>query len=485
MKAALILGTQLLEEHPAYGDDEIDEYFFVESDALFRRLPYHQHKIVLILASMRHEARRLTEAGRTVRYVRLAEEASFADGVGRLVRAHDADGLAWMSAADRGVDGRLHRLAARLGLRTRVYDDALFFTPGDLLDGWFAEHPTALMEDFYRWQRRRTGLLMDGDEPVGGRWNFDADNRHPLPRGGIDVPESPVVAPDEITAEVIEEVATRFADHPGDAHTFWLPVTHAAARSVLDAFVTERLGLFGRYEDAMAADEPFLFHSVLSPALNIGLVTADEVVTAVVAAEGAPLASVEGYVRQVIGWREYMRGMYRSRPELAHAKHFRHRRALEPWWYSGRDVPDDLPEPVRRVLERVHEWGYAHHIERLMVLGNWFLLQGYAPREVNRWFLSLFVDAYDWVMVPNVMGMSQYADGGVVATKPYVSGGAYLQKMGRWWPSAAAAKDSVFTEAYWDFLETNEHRLDDNPRLFRPLAQMRARRDTREESQTS
>ncbi|GMA29487.1 cryptochrome/photolyase family protein [Arenivirga flava] len=475
--AALILATQLFERHPALDDPDIDEILVVESAARFEKLPYHQHKIVLLLAGLRQLVARLDADGRTVRVVRLDEELGFAAGVEHLVREHGIDGLAWMSATDRGVDERMRRLCERLGIRSKVYRDALFLTPAELADAWFAEHPTPIMEDFYRWQRRRTGILMHGERPAGGQWNFDHDNREPLPKGGLDVPPLPELEPDAITAAVIDEVAARFADHPGDARDFNLPVTPADARDWLRVFVAERLGDFGRYEDAMAADEPHLFHSVLTPMLNIGLVTVDEVLEAVLDAEDAPINSVEGFVRQVIGWREYMRGMYRAHPFLESVNELELERELEPWWYDLDGVPDDLPVPVRTVLERVHRHGYAHHIERLMVLGNWFLLSGYAPRSVNDWFLALFVDAYEWVMVPNVMGMSQYADGGLVGTKPYVSGGAYLQRMGRWWPNAQAAKDSPFTDAYWAFLERHEERLAENHRMARPLASMRKRRD--------
>lgn len=477
MKAALILGTQLLKRHPALDDAGIDELFLVESAALFDRLPYHQHKIVLVLSAMRHTVDRLEREGRTVRSIRHGEGLSFADGVTRLIERHGADGIAWMRAADRGVDRRIDRIAARAGIRTRGWADRAFLTPEPELDAWFRDHPRARMEDFYRWQRRRTGILMEGEGPAGGRWNYDVDNREPLPKGGLDIPPLPQIEPDEITLKVIEEVRERFPDHPGDAREFWLPVTHEAARAWLDVFVAERLPDFGRFEDAMAADQPVLFHSVLTPSLNLGLLTPHDVVDAVLEASGdVPLPSLEGFVRQVIGWREYMRGMYRAHPELAGANALGLTRELEPWWYTGAGIPDELPIPVRAVLERVLRHGYAHHIERLMVLGNWFLLEGYAPASVNRWFLSLFVDAYEWVMVPNVFGMSQFADGGMVGTKPYVSGGAYLQRMGRWWPSVREAKESAFTEGYWDFLQRHEAALEGNPRLALPLAQMRARR---------
>lgn len=477
MKAALVLATQLFEQHPAFDDPDIDVIFFVESVSAFGRRPYHSHKMVLLLSGMRHAAAAVEARGLRVERIALSEDVGFLEGLRSLVGTHDVDALAWMSATDRGIDKRLGRLCDELGLRTRLYPDGLFLTPTDELDAWFTQHGHARMEDFYRWQRRRTGILMNGTKPEGARWNFDADNRESLPRGGVDVPALPDVTADEITLGAVADIARYFPDAPGDPAQFWLPVTPDGARMWLSDFVAHRLSLFGRYEDAMAENEPFLFHSVISPLINVGLLTVDEVVEAVMAVRGeVPLASLEGFVRQIIGWREYMRGAYRSMPHLMVANHLGHTRQLEPWWYTGRDIPDHVPLPVRTVLERVHRWGYAHHIERLMVLGNWFLLQGYHPREVYDWFSALFVDAYEWVMVPNVQGMSQYADGGVVATKPYISGGAYLQKMGSWWANAGEARDSEFTSAYWRFLETHEPQLEGNLRLSLPLAQMRKRR---------
>jgi deoxyribodipyrimidine photolyase-related protein len=478
MKAALVLATQQFAEHPAYDDDEVDEFFFIESAPRFAKLPYHRHKIVLLISAMRHTAARLEAEGRTVRRITLDDDLGFKAGLERLLNEHRVTELMWMSDPNRPVDERIARICADHDVDTEVLSDGLFLTPEEDVDGWFAEHPTPLMEDFYHWQRRRTGILMDGGKPAGRRWNFDADNRKALPKKGVEIPPLPRIEPDEITRAVIAEVDELFPEHPGTAEDFWLPVTPEDSRDWLDVFVAERLHDFGRYEDAMKADEPFLFHAIISPMLNIGLLTVEEVVAAATRTD-APLASVEGFIRQVIGWREYMRGMYRAHPKLEHVNALHLDKRVEKYWYSGTRMPSDLPIPVRTVLERVHRWGYAHHIERLMVLGNWFLLQGYAPREVNAWFLALFVDAYDWVMVPNVMGMSQFADGGFVATKPYVSGGAYLQKMGSWWPTAQDAKDSIFTDAYWEFLERHEDVLAGNHRLGLALAQMRKRRDAK------
>ncbi|MDF2047802.1 cryptochrome/photolyase family protein [Microbacterium sp. Kw_RZR3] len=478
MRAALILATQQFAEHPVYADDEVEEFFFIESAPRFRKLPYHRHKIVLLISAMRHTAARLEAEGRTVRRITLADDLGFKAGLERLLREHRVTELTWMSDPNRPVDERIAGICADHDVETDVLPDGLFLTPEQEVDAWFAEHPTPLMEDFYHWQRRRTGILMDGGKPAGRRWNFDADNRKPLPKKGVEIPPLPQLEPDDITRTVIAEVDELFPEHPGKAEEFWLPVTPEDSLDWLDVFVAERLHDFGRYEDAMKADEPFLFHAIISPMLNIGLLTVEEVVAAATRTD-APLASVEGFIRQVIGWREYMRGMYRAHPKLEHVNALHLEQRIQKYWYSGERMPSDLPVPVRTVLERVHRWGYAHHIERLMVLGNWFLLQGYAPRQVNAWFLALFVDAYDWVMVPNVMGMSQFADGGFVATKPYVSGGAYLQKMGSWWPSAQDAKDSVFTDAYWEFLERHEDVLAGNHRLGLALAQMRKRRDAK------
>lgn len=479
MKAALILATQQFAEHPSFADDEVEEFFFIESAPRWRKLRYHRHKIVLLTSAMRHTAARLEADGKTVRRIELGDDLTFKAGLERLLNKHRVTELQWMSDPNRPVDDRIAAICAAHDVDTDVLSDGLFLTPEEEVDGWFAEHPTPLMEDFYHWQRRRTGILMDGGKPAGRRWNFDADNRKPLPKKGVEIPPLPQLEPDEITRTVIAEVDELFPDHPGKAEEFWLPVTPEDSRDWLDTFVAERLHDFGRYEDAMKADEPFLFHAIISPMLNSGLLTVEEVVAAATRTD-APLASVEGFIRQVIGWREYMRGMYRAHPKLEHVNALHLEKRVERYWYSGQRMPSDLPIPVRTVLERVHRWGYAHHIERLMVLGNWFLLQGYAPRQVNAWFLALFVDAYDWVMVPNVMGMSQFADGGFVATKPYVSGGAYLQKMGSWWPSAQDAKESVFTDAYWAFLERHEDVLAGNHRLGLALAQMRKRRDAKE-----
>lgn len=224
----------------------------------------------------------------------------------------------------------------------------------------------------------------------------------------------------------------------------------------------------------MKSDEPFLYHSVLSPLLNVGLLTPDECTAAALEAyesNKAPLNSVEGFVRQIIGWREFMYGLYWWRYDEFSGNFFGFDKQLEDWWYSNENVPDEVPEPVKICLDRVHRYGYGHHIERLMVLGNWFLLSGYDPKSVYEWFSAMYVDAYEWVMIPNVLGMSQYADGGMLATKPYVSGGNYLQKMGSWWETQQEAKDSDFTIKYWQFIYDNRAKFANNHRMSLVVSQ--------------
>lgn len=474
----VILGNQLVPDHPALRRHPAATVVMIEADDICRFHCYHKHKLMLVLAGMRHYAASLS---REVDYVEHSPGSRFRTMLADRLQQHGATRLIWMATSDHGPNRSLQQLAQEHDCETVTYPNRQFVTTPEDFKSWMGDAKSPLMENFYRWQRRRLGILMDGTEPEGGRWNFDHDNRHPLPADRPRIPSLPGVRATRHTKAVAQLVDREFADHPGRTDNFWLPTTRAHALRWLDRFIDDRLELFGRYEDAMAADEPFLFHSVLSPLLNLGLLTPDECVEAAVEAyhsRDLPLATIEGFVRQIIGWREFMYGLYHWRPGDFDANFFGFRKELEPWWFTGEGIPDDLPEPVRVCLDRVHEWGYSHHIERLMVFGNWFLISGYDPRSVYEWFMSLYVDAYEWVMVPNVLGMSQYADGGMLATKPYVSGGNYLQKMGHWFDSAAAAKDSEFTRRYWQFLAENDDKLAGNHRLGLVLKQARARAST-------
>lgn len=479
MKAVLITGTQLFRNHPAIRDSSIDVFVMIEAEDLCRKLPYHQHKLILVLSGMRHYADYVRGMGKRVIYRTVDQAPLFHKTLLEMIAAEGITELTWMKPADVSTQRRLIDIAQQARVSYEVHANQLFLTPeADLLD-WFGRQRNPIMEQFYRWQRHRTGILMDGTKPLGDKWNYDANNRLPLPKGGINIPALPVLTHDDMTRAVIKEVATRFADYPGDASRFWLPVTHAEADAWLDDFIAQRFSQFGPYEDAMAEDEAFLFHSVLSPLINNGLLSVQQVIDAALAAfekQTADLSTVEGFIRQIIGWREYMYGLYVTQPDMKQANFFGFDKQLEDWWFTGEGIPETLPLPVKKALQRAHRYGYNHHIERLMVLGNWFLLNEYDPASVYRWFSALYVDAYEWVMVPNVMGMSQYADGGKTATKPYISGSNYLQKMGRWWPSAEAARDSEFTTLYWRFLQRQHDKLKGNFRMSLVLKQALARK---------
>lgn len=324
-----------------------------------------------------------------------------------------------------------------------------------------------LMARFYRKQRKRLGILMDGERPVGGKWSFDSDNRKKLPKGH-QIPEIPKFS-NPFIEEAKEYVNNRFPDNPGDTEDFIYPVTHSEAERSLVRFIEERLTGFGDYQDAIARDEDFLYHSLLSSSINIGLLTPDQVVRRVLDKE-APINSKEGFIRQIIGWREFILGIYILEGEnQRNSNHFGHNRELPGSIYSA----DSGCLPVDIVLDRVIKNAYAHHIERLMILGNYMLLKGYHPDEIYRWFMEMFIDAYDWVMVPNVYGMSQYADGGLMATKPYISSSRYLLRMsdipkGDWC--------GEWDEMFWDFIESNEDEFRSNPRMSLMVSQIHKRK---------
>lgn len=472
MKAALILGTQLFRDHPALSDHEIDTFIMIEAQDACAKLPYHKHKLVLLLAAMREYRDFLIAEGKNVVYFKIEDTPSFAEALKRTMTDYSVARLSWMMPSDQPTRRRLVALAQNI--ERHQYPNKLFVTPEEEVREWFEGRTSPLMETFYRWQRKRTAILMNDDQPEGGEWNYDADNRQPLPKAGIEIPALPQLKRSKNVDDVIAVVARVFPDNPGVADEFWLPVSHADADMWLERFYAERFAQFGPYEDAMKAGEGFLFHSVISPLLNIGLLSVQQVIDGALAAYQngrAPLSGVEGFIRQIIGWREYMYGLYLAKPEMKDMNFFGFTKPLEPWWYTADWETQELPLPVKSALATVHRYSYNHHIERLMVLGNWFLLNEYDPREVYRWFSAMYVDAYEWVMVPNVMGMSQYADGGFTATKPYISGGNYLEKMGRWWGSTAKARDSEFTELYWRFLANQYDVLKSNHRMALVLKQ--------------
>jgi deoxyribodipyrimidine photolyase-related protein len=371
----------------------------------------------------------------------------------------------------------LRAVASHNKLPLDLRDDTHFFTT--VRD--FAAHAKGRkqlrLEYWYRELRKEHGILMEGKEPIGGQWNFDVDNREWFgKKGPQNVPPPTRFAPDAITQEVIALVNTRFAKHAGSLAQFGWPVTRAQALLALQAFITERLPLFGKYEDAMWAGEAWLYHSHLSCALNLKLLNPREVVQAAEAAYHAghaPLAAVEGFIRQILGWREYVRGIYWTQmPEYLDLNALDAQAALPAWYWTGETDMACLKDAITQTLEH----GYAHHIQRLMVTGLYALLLGVKPQAVHSWYLSVYVDAVEWVELPNTLGMGQFGDGGLMASKPYVASGKYIQRMGnhcqgcRYDPAQSTGDAACpFTTLYWDFLMRHEPLLKKNPRMAMQL----------------
>lgn len=468
-----ILGDQLLTRHPALavaadavGRDNV-RVVLVESAARARRLPYQRKKLVLLFSAMRHYAEELRGHGWQVDCTRA--DTTLAGLQGHVAHHRPAELLTMAASEIAGRRWQQGRLAEQLGVPVRVLPNT------DLLAGQFDPFPNAkpdqriVLENFYRAMRRRFGLLMDGDQPLGGRWNFDADNRKPLPKD-LRPPTAPSFPPDEITRQVMAEVAA--LPGVGTVDGFDLAVTRAQAQAAFDDFLAQRLAGFGPYEDAMSRQHPLLFHSLLSPYLNIGLLEPLDLAQAAERAYHAgqaPLNSVEGFVRQVVGWREYIYWQYwRLAGQWEGFNAWQAQRPLPDFFWSGETDMACL----RSAIDRALQTGYTHHIERLMLLSNFCLLAGVEPLQVNDWFLAAFVDAYEWVMLPNVLGMGLNADGGRTATKPYVASANYIHKMSdycagcRYDPKARTGPDACpFNFLYWNFLLQHEQTLRRNPRL--------------------
>jgi deoxyribodipyrimidine photolyase-related protein len=358
------------------------------------------------------------------------------------------------------------------GVALQIRPDSHFLCSRAEFADWARGRRELRMEYFYREMRRRHGILMVDGEPAGGRWNFDADNRAGFPKGGPGVlPQPPQFAPDAITRDVIAKVRQRFAQHPGSLDGFFWPVTRADALRALADFIDHRLPRFGLHQDAMWTGMPFGWHSLLSAALNLKLLDPREVIAAAENAwrEGhAPLPAVEGFVRQILGWREFIRGAYwLEMPGLLAANHFSHERPLPAWYWTGDTPMNCLREAIGQTLRH----GYAHHIQRLMVTGNFALLAGIAPRAVHEWYLAVYVDAVEWAELPNTAGMALYANGGRFTSKPYVASGAYIGRMSnycrgcRYDPKLRSGERACpFTVLYWNFLDRHEAAFSRNPR---------------------
>ena len=440
---------------------------------------HHQQKLAYILSAMRHHAAHLRDLGWRVDYVALDDPdnaGSFTGEIARAVERHAPDRIVVTEAGEWRVAAMLEAWETMFGLPVDIRPDRRFIASHSEFEIWAKDRQALTMEYFYRDMRRKTGLLMDGDDPVEGRWNFDKQNRKPA-KADLLMPRPLAFTPDDITRDVLALVADRFADHPGSLDCFAWGVTADDAQAQADAFFEHALADFGPYEDAMLTGEHHLWHSILSPYINSGLLDPLALcrrAEAEYCARRAPLNSVEGYIRQIIGWREFMRGIYWLQgPDYVDRNHLDHHRPLPAFYWTGDTDMHCLSEAIGQTLATAH----AHHIQRLMVTGNFALLIGADPKAVHEWYLEIYVDAYEWVELPNTLGMSQFGDGGIVGTKPYISSGAYIDRMSdycrhcRYDVKQRVGEDACpFNALYWDFLARHEERLGDNPRLALPYA---------------
>lgn len=459
-KTYIILGNQLfpLSESPIAKGDRV---FMAEDAGLCSHFRYHKHKLILFLAAMREYRDELRQRGVTVNYVSLKDrrdDRSYEEKLSEFLKEKKPDKVHLYEIEDKFFEKRIFDCFKERGVEAEVLPSKMFLRTRDEFREYLKEAKRPFMKTFYEQWRKESGVLMNKDgSPKGGKYSFDAENRKKLPKS-----EEPPPLPNPSRSDHVEAVSKlvekEFSDHPGSVENFWLPVTRRSALAWLRSFLEERFSKFGPYEDAIAPESDFVYHSVLSPLLNLGLITPDEVLERALGCD-VPIASKEGFVRQIAGWREFLRGIYQEYSEKQENENFwQHKRKIGRVWY---EAETGIP-PVDDAIQKAIRYGYNHHIERLMVLSNVMLLSELDPKEVHRWFMEMYVDSSDWVMGPNVYGMGQFSDGGIFATKPYTCGSNYILKMssykkGEWC--------DVLDGLYWSFIDKHKDFYSKNPRM--------------------
>ncbi len=427
---------------------------------------HHKKKLVFVLSAMRHFAERLRREGWRVDYIRLEDDGNTGSLAGEIERAKKRHGISDVVMTE-PAEWRLREALSHI---EQLEDDRFLCTHAAFRQ-WATGRKELRMEYFYRDMRRQTKLLMDGDQPEGGKWNFDSENRKPA-SGGLLMPKPPRFAPDATTREVIELTARRFGKNFGALEPFWFAVTQDHAETALQYFLDLALPRFGETQDAMLMGEPFLHHSLLSGYINIGLLDPLDVCRKVeerYRAHKVPLASAEGFIRQIIGWREYIRGIYWLKmPDYVNSNALDAHRDLPDFYWSA----DTKMNCVHHCVKQTRDEAYAHHIQRLMVTGNFALLAGIDPKQVHEWYLAVYIDAFDWVEMPNTIGMALHADGGLLGSKPYAASGNYINKMSDYCKSCAydvkqrtGDRACPFNALYWDFMARHQKRFARNPRM--------------------
>lgn len=473
-----VLGDQLWQGQAALqsraGQSENTPVILIESLGWVRLRPYHKQKLVLVWSAMRHFAAELREAGWPVTYETVED---FESPLVRWIEANGITELRVMTPGDRPFLHLIQSLNLPCDL-SLLPNNHFLWQDGDFAD-WAKGKKNLLLEYFYREGRQRFGVLMEGKQPVGGAWNFDKDNRKP-PKGKLNPPAPLEFEPDDITREVMQQVQELDCPTYGELEPFRWGVGRSHALQVLDHFIATRLPTFGPYQDAMVTGEDTMWHSLLSPYLNLGLLRPLEVIHAAERAyheQALSLSSVEGFIRQVLGWREYMFGLYHHvEADYAQRNWFQHTQPLPAFFWDSTQTDMNC---LRQTLRQVERTGYAHHIQRLMILANFSLIAGFSPQEVENWFHAAFIDAYDWVMQTNVIGMGLFADGGILASKPYAASANYVNKMSdyckscRYDPKQRTGKNACpFNFFYWDFLDRHRAQLKSQGRINLILANL-------------
>jgi len=472
-KLALVLGNCLFPNHDKLTPDVSTLFFMAEDAGLCTHFTYHKHKLVLFLSAMRSHAD-LLRATYDLVYKELDvlnQELSYEEKLAQTLASHpEINEMITYDIEDHFFEKRIRAFCKAKGLKLTIVDSPAFINSKADLKAYIDSTKKPFMQVFYKQQRKKLGILMEpnGSSPLNGKWSFDEDNRKKLPKG-IAIPDQPKLTATHHTKEVSKLVEELFPNHPGSTENFHWATTRVQVLQLLEVFLKERFQNFGPYEDAIHSDEVFIFHSVLSPYINMGLITPTEVTQRALEhyqKYDTHYPSVEGFVRQIIGWREFMRGIYHEYDEQLNKNYFNHTRKMKPCWYDGSTgVP-----PLDDAIKKVNQHGYSHHIDRLMVLGNIMLLCELHPDEVYKWFMEMYVDSADWVMAPNVYGMSQFADGGIFATKPYIGGANYIKKMSNY---GKGDWEDIVNGLYWRFIEENLETFATNQRMSMMVATLR------------
>lgn len=473
-----ILGDQLSDTLASLksGDREQDVVFMCEVHDETTYVRHHKKKIAFILSAMRHHRDRLRVSGWTVDYVALMDEnnsGSFTRELGRAIKRHQPERVLIVEPGEWRVRNNLDHWASDTDTKVTWLNDDRFVASLEEFRDWADGRKSLQMEYFYREMRKKTGLLMDGDQPEGGKWNYDQENRKPA-SDDLFIPKRCKFEPDETTSDVLSLVKSRFDNHFGALEPFWFAVTPLDAERALDHFMQDCLPDFGDYQDAMLEQHKFLYHGLVSFYINAGLLDPLETCKKVEAAYRngkAPLNAVEGFIRQIIGWREFVRGIYwLNNAGYVHKNALNAQRALPAFYWTA----DTKMNCIKHVVEQTRDEAYAHHIQRLMVTGTFALIAGLDPHEVHEWYLAVYADAYEWVEAPNVIGMALFADGGQLGSKPYAASGSYINKMSDYCGSChynvnkkTEANSCPFNSLYWDFMIRNRETLAGNPRISR------------------